>query len=117
MYGLKQAPRVWNETLTAFIISLGFVQCKSDAALFMLWTDELGFVLLLCYVDDIQIAALKLCSVQFMKKALLSKFPGKDAGELQFFLQMTITRDRSARTIYLKQQQHIEKLIEQHRLQ
>ena len=117
LYGLKQAPRVWNETLTAFIISLGFVQCKSDAALFMMWTDELGFVLLLCYVDDIQIAALKLRSVQFVKKALLSKFPGKDAGESQFFLQMTITRDRAARTIYLKQQRHIEKLIEQHRLQ
>ena len=96
LYGLKQAPRVWNETLTAFIISLGFVQCKNDAALFMLWTDEIGIVLLLCYVVDIQIAALKLCSVQFVKKELLSQFPGKDAGISQFFLQMTITRDRAA---------------------
>ena len=67
------------------------MQCKSDAALFMLWTDELGFVLLLCYVDDIQIAALKLYSVQFIKKTLLSKFPGKDTGESQYCLQMTIT--------------------------
>lgn len=114
LYGLKQAPRVWNETLKAFIISLGFCQCSSDAALFLLYTPELGFVLLLCYVDDIQIASKRLTSVEFIKKAILSKFPGKDTGESRYFLQMTITRNRQARTIHLKQQRHIEKLIDQH---
>lgn len=116
LYGLMQAPRVWNKTLTAFFMFLGFVQCKSDGALFMLYTEELGFVIILCYVDDIQIAAQKLISVQTIKKAILSKFPGKDTGESKYFLQMTIQRDRPARTIHLKQQRHIEKLIEQHGL-
>ena len=117
LYGLKQAPRVWNKTLTAHILFLGFVRCKSDGALFMLYTEELGFVIILCYVDDIQVAAKKLSSVQHVKKAILSKFPGKDAGEIQYFLQMTVTRNRADRTIYLKQQRHIDSLIEQHKLQ
>ena len=80
LYGLKQAPRVWNKTLTAYILFLGFVQCKSDGALFMLYTEQLGFVIILCYVDDIQVASKKLSSVQFVKKAILHKFPGKDTG-------------------------------------
>ena len=117
LYGLKQAPRVWNKTLTAFILFLGFVQCRSDGALFMLYTPELGFILILCYVDDIQIASKKLSSVQHIKKAILEKFPGKDTGESRYFLQMTITRNRAERTIYLRQQRHIEKLIDEHELQ
>lgn len=117
LYGLKQAPRVWNKTLSAHIMFLGFVQNSSDGALFMLFSEQLGFMLILCYVDDIQIAAKKLSSVQFVKKAILSKFPGKDLGETQFFLQMSIQRNRQDKTVYLKQQRHIEKLIERHDLQ
>jgi hypothetical protein len=42
----------------------------------------------------------------------LHKFPGKDLGESAFFLQMLIKRDRSSRVLYLKQQRHIEKLLD-----
>lgn len=117
LYGLKQAPRVWNKTLSAHIMFLGFVQNKSDGALFMLFSERLGFVLILCYVDDIQIAAKKLRSVQIIKEAILSKFPGKDLGESKFFLQMSIHRNRQQKTVYLKQQRHIDKLIERYNLQ
>ena len=71
LYGLKQAPRVWNKTLTAFIMFLGFIQSQSNGALFVLFSEELGFVLILCYVDDIQVAAEKLSSVNIIKKKLL----------------------------------------------
>ena len=67
-YGLKQAPRVWKKALTAFIMFLGFIQSHSHGALFMLFSEELGFVLILCYVDDIQIAAKKLSNVNIIKK-------------------------------------------------
>ena len=117
LYGLKQAPRVWNKLLSAHIVFLGFIQNKSDGALFMLFSEQLGFVLLLCYVDDIQIAAKKLSSVQKIKQAILLKFPGKDLGESKFFLQMSIQRNRQQKLVYLKQQRHIEKLIDEHNLQ
>ena len=68
-------------------------------------------------MDDIQIAAKKLRSVQIIKEAILSKFPGKDLGESKFFLQMSIHRNRQQKTVYLKQQRHIDKLIERYNLQ
>ena len=54
--------------------------------------------------------------VVFVKKAILRKFPGKDTGESRYFLQQTITRNRADRTIYLKQQRHIDSLIDQYGL-
>ena len=86
LYGLTQAPRVWNKTLSAHIMFLGFVQNKSDGALFMLFSERLGVVLILCYVDDIQIAAKELRSVEIIDEAIVSKFPGKDLGESKYYL-------------------------------
>eukprot|EP00892_Ulva_mutabilis_P000355 jgi/Ulvmu1/1031/UM104_0016.1 len=88
LYGLKQAPRVWNKTLSAHIVFLGIVQNKRSGALLMLFSEQLGFMLILCYIDDVQIAAKKLSSVQSVKKAILSKFPGKDLGQSKYFLQI-----------------------------
>jgi hypothetical protein len=117
LYGLKQAPRVWNKKLSDYIIFLGFVKSKSDGALFILCSEELGIIFLLVYVDDIQIASKKLSSVTAVKKALLSRFPGKDLGESKYFLQMSIERDRQKKLIYFRQQRHIEKLLEETGLQ
>jgi hypothetical protein len=112
LYGLKQAPRVWHQTLTTFLFELGCVQSQSDGALF---TFDCGgdTVFFLIYVDDIQIAAKQLTRVQEFKQKLLSKFPGRDLGDTQFFLQMSVIRDRSRRTVALKQQRHIEKLVKE----
>jgi hypothetical protein len=117
LYGFKQAPRVWNQTLSEFVISLGFIRSTSDGALFILSSPELGVVLMLIYVDDIQIASAKLTSVTAIKVALLSKFPGKDLGETKFLLQMSVVRDRANRVLVMKQQRHIETLLEQSGLQ
>jgi hypothetical protein len=62
-------------------------------------------------VDDIQIAAQQVSTVEELKQKLLSKFPGRDLGQTQFFLQMSIVRDRSRRVVALKQQRYIEKLV------
>jgi hypothetical protein len=62
-------------------------------------------------VDDIQIAAQQVSTVEELKQKLLSKFPGRDLGDTQFFLQMSIVRDRCRRTVALKQQRHIGKLV------
>ena len=72
LYGLKQGPCILNKTLSAHIMFLGFVQNKSDGALFMLFSERLVLSIILCYVDDIQIAANKLRSVEIIKEAILS---------------------------------------------
>ena len=116
LYGLKQAPRAWNQTLTKHLLSLGCVQCLSDGALFVLSSEDLGEVIILLFVDDIVIASDALPSVEIVKDRILSKFPGTDQGPTTFFLQMTVERNRSKRTLVLKQRRHIEKLLEENGL-
>jgi hypothetical protein len=35
LYGLKQAPRAWYSRFAAYLLSLGFVEAKSDTSLFV----------------------------------------------------------------------------------
>jgi hypothetical protein len=113
LYGLKQAPRVWHQTLTAHLFEIGCVQSQSDGALFTHHSSDGGSpVYLLLYVDDIQIASAQLSRVTALKKLLLSKFSGRDLGETEFFLQMSVQRIRSTRLIVLRQQRHIDKLAD-----
>ena len=111
LYGLKQAPRVWYQVLLEVLLSLGFEQSLSDAAVLFLQHPELGIIYLLMYVDDIQIAGARLHGVCHVKSLILSKFPGKDLGESQFLLQMAICRNRKQRTLTLNEKRHMHTLI------
>jgi len=55
LYGLKQAPRAWYSRFAAYLLSLGFVEAKSDTSLFVYrrGTDTIY----LLYVDDIVLTA------------------------------------------------------------
>lgn len=111
LYGLKQAPRVWHETLRDHLLFLGCIQCLSDGALFLYSSKNYGLIIILMYVDDLQIATVKLSAVNFMKKCILDKFPGSHKGETDYFLQMPVTRDRPNRNIVLRQNRHIDDLV------
>ncbi|KAJ0600578.1 putative RNA-directed DNA polymerase [Helianthus annuus] len=52
LYGLKQAPRAWYETLSTFLISIGFTRGKIDKTLFLKWKGR-DLTILQIYVDDI----------------------------------------------------------------
>jgi hypothetical protein len=39
LYGLKQAPREWYSRFAAYLLSLGFVEAKSDTSLFVFRAD------------------------------------------------------------------------------
>jgi hypothetical protein len=110
LYGLKQASRVSNQTISSFLQDLGCVVSKSDGALFLLPSAEQGKLLSLLYVDDIQIAAKDVSQLTFFKHAIQT-FAGRDLGETTYFLQMEIVRDRERRIIKMRQQRHIEKLV------
>jgi hypothetical protein len=52
LYGLNQAPKAWYNRFAMRLLSLGFVEAKSDTSLFFV---RLGSetVYLLLYVDDL----------------------------------------------------------------
>ena len=52
LYGLKQSPREWYETLSEFLIGLGFVRSQYDSCLFLFKSDR-GILFVVVYVDDI----------------------------------------------------------------
>jgi hypothetical protein len=37
LYGLKQVPMSWDSRFTSYLVSLGFVETKSDTSLFIHW--------------------------------------------------------------------------------
>ncbi|KAJ0947184.1 putative RNA-directed DNA polymerase [Helianthus annuus] len=52
LYGLKQAPRAWYETLSTFLLSIGFTRGKIDKTLFLKWRGK-DLMIVQIYVDDI----------------------------------------------------------------
>jgi hypothetical protein len=57
LYGLKQAPRAWYHYFASYLVSLGFVEVKSDTSLFV-YRRGANAAYLLLYVDDIILTAL-----------------------------------------------------------
>jgi hypothetical protein len=54
LYGLKQAPRAWCHYFASYLVSLGFVEAKSDTSLFI-YRRGADTAYLLLYVDDIMV--------------------------------------------------------------
>jgi hypothetical protein len=89
LYGLKQATRVCYSRFATYLISLGFIEAKSDTSLFILH-HGLDTVSLLLYVDDI---ILTTSSTELLRRtisALQREFAMKDLGPLHHFLDITV---------------------------
>jgi hypothetical protein len=56
LYGLKQASWAWYHCFTSYLVSLGFVEAKSDTSLFV-YRRGADTTYLLLYVDDIVLTA------------------------------------------------------------
>jgi hypothetical protein len=56
LYGLKQAPRAWHHRFATHLISIGFIEAKSDTSLFI-YRRGTDTTLLLLYVNDIVLTA------------------------------------------------------------
>jgi hypothetical protein len=110
LYGLKQAPRTWHHTLKRELEALGFVASDADPSLYVLYNETCN-VYILCYVDDLLLAAADLNTLIDIKLALTSIFEAHDLGEASLFLGMTITRDRINRTLRLGQDRMVSDII------
>jgi len=89
LYGLKQAPRAWNHRFAAFLLTLGFVEAKSDTSLFIYhYGAETAYLLL--YVDDIVLTASSESLLRRIIASLQQEFAMKDLGRLHHFLGVTV---------------------------
>ncbi|KAJ9544412.1 hypothetical protein OSB04_024119 [Centaurea solstitialis] len=58
LYGLKQAPRAWYETLTDYLLGVGYKKGTMDPALFLRRSGS-DLIIVQIYVDDIIFASTK----------------------------------------------------------
>lgn len=88
--------------------SIGFQQSKADPCVFI---NETNGVILAIYVDDSCLVG-HLEEIKKVKIQLSAEFEMKDLGELEYFLGILVTRDRSKRTITLSQKPFIKTILD-----
>lgn len=109
LYGLKQAGRDWNLLLKDYLTTTcKFIQSLADPCLFIHKERKLY---LLVYVDDIAAAAENAEQIKWFDQMLSRRFNTKNLGEIAKILGVRITRDRKHKTIYLDQEQYLEKVL------
>jgi hypothetical protein len=109
LYGLKQAPRAWNHRFATFLLTLGFVEAKSDTSLFV-YHHGADTAYLLLYVDDIVLTASSEPLLRRIIAALQQEFAMKDLGELHHFLGVTVEHRPAG--LLLHQQQYTRDILE-----
>jgi len=109
LYGLKQAPRAWYSRFAAYLLSLGFVEAKSDTSLFVYHRGS-DTIYLLLYVDDIVLTASSSALLQQTIQALQREFSMRDLGELHHFLGMHVRRCGTG--LLLSQRQYMLDILE-----
>jgi hypothetical protein len=109
LYGLRQSPRIWYNTLSNFLNSEGLTALDNDFSVF-----HRGNLIVAIYVDDLLIIGDEKDEINDLKKQLSDRFKMTDMGPVQYYLGMSVTRDRQNRTIRLGQQAYIEKILTTH---
>jgi hypothetical protein len=107
LYGLKQSARNWYLVLVSQFRKLGFRPTKDPG----LFKHPKTHVVIGFHVDDLIIGGIDKEAVKGTKQALSQRFKMKDLGELNFFLGMRITRDRTTGDITLSQSQYAREVL------
>ena len=81
LYDFKQAPQTWYSWFVSYLVSLGFVEAKSDTSLFIL--QRVNDTVYLLYVDDIVLTASNAALLQRTITVLQREF-AMDLGPLHF---------------------------------
>jgi hypothetical protein len=109
LYGLKQAPCAWYNRFATYLLSVGFVEAKSDTSLFIFHCG-VDMVYLLLYVDDIILTASSTVLLRHTISALKQEFIMKDLIPLHHFLGVSV--QHQAAGLFLTQRQFTLNVLE-----
>ncbi|GKA37542.1 ribonuclease H-like domain-containing protein [Tanacetum coccineum] len=109
LYGLKQAPRAWFQRFAAYASRVGFHHSRCDSSLFI-YRHGTDIAYLLLYVDDIVLTASSTAFLQRVIASLHAEFSMTDLGPLNYFLGVSVTRNRSG--MFLSQQKYASEVLE-----
>ena len=107
LYGLRQSPRAWFKVLDRLFRSKGFSRSNEDSSLYIS-----GDLIILIFVDDIVLFSKNKEAIREAKRWLSEAFRMVDLGSLKLFLGMQIDRNRGERTMFVKQERYVTKVLE-----
>ena len=94
LYGLKQGPRAWYAKIDSFLLSLNFVQCKSDSNVYLKVING-SLMIIVLYVDDLPITGSSQAEIASLKGAMNQAFSMTDLGLLSQFLGLEIAQTKA----------------------
>ena len=108
LYGLKQSPALWYKHLSTTLNKLGLEQVPGIECLFVC-----DYMLLFFFVDDIAVMYYPQYSKQVdaFEQKLFAIYEMRNIGEVEWFLNIRITRNKEQQTTSLCQDSYIDKLI------
>jgi hypothetical protein len=104
---------VWHNVIKTSLLNQGFTPCPSDPCLYLKKSAS-NLVIIALFVDDLLICSDSVQDRTSAKATLLSEFKMTDEGDVQHFLQLEISRNRTARTVTVSQRQYVEELLEKY---
>ncbi|OWY96781.1 hypothetical protein PHMEG_00032867 [Phytophthora megakarya] len=111
LYGLKQAPRVWFRLLKKFLERELYTLMKCETCVAVKVIDGL-LVFISIYGDDLILFARTKAMMRDMKQMLFKRFVMKDLDLIHYILGWEITRNRQARTIFIKPKKYAKKVLQ-----
>jgi hypothetical protein len=119
LYGLREAPRLWQEELAGFLCSIGWVSHIADDSVYVKRAVSGKPMLMSVHVDDVTGAVHMFDKGEFdhNKRLIAQRYKIKDLGDVNWLLNMCITRDRRVGVMYLDQSQYINSVLESFSMQ
>ena len=107
LYGLRKSPKLWLKLLSGSLVDIGLHQVPGQPCVF---TDFKGIIVFF-FVDDLVFIfpETRRDDTQDLLDKLTQRFEFRVLGELEWFLGVKISRDRTNRKLWLSQKSYIEK--------
>jgi Reverse transcriptase (RNA-dependent DNA polymerase) len=105
IYGLKQAPYLWFESLSKVLTDLGYHSLQSDRCCF---TNDAKDVIILVFVDDIQVTGPNTKAIKDLQTGLKANFKIKDI-EPDTYLGLHI--ERNGNSLRLHQASYTQRIL------
>ena len=117
LYGLKQPPRQWYKRFDSFMISHDFKRSSFDNCVYFKRCNDVSFMYLLLYVDDMLITTKSKEKIRTIKAKLNNESEMKDLGAAKKILGMKIMRNRVARRLSFSKKRYIENMLRRFNMQ
>ena len=119
LYGLKQSPSEWYKEMSGTLTSLDYVATKSDPCIFTKGVTQKGtnhIISIYLYVDDTLITYDNTVAPVWLHdfNVIKSKYKVTDLGNVDWILNMKITRNRTSGTLTLSQEAYVKQLLLEH---